>query len=140
MINNILLNSSLILSMHAHVCSQKLIITANTSPLSGRDLPLKESLEVILENPDSEIQHILVYKRTDKDVPMKVGRDEWLEEVCHYNIAIIMEAERCTCNTICEESTICCRVLILPLSASIDSYNYKRHYLIIGNGRAAHRV
>ena len=59
----------------------KVIITANTSPLSGKDLPLKESLEVILENPDSKIQHVLVYKRTNKDVPMKPGRDEWLEEV-----------------------------------------------------------
>ena len=59
----------------------KIIITANTSPLSGRDLPLKQSLEVILDSPDSKIQHVLVYKRTDVAVPMEPGRDEWLEEV-----------------------------------------------------------
>ena len=59
----------------------KVIITANTSPLSGKVLPLKKSLEVILESSDIDIQHVLVYKRTDAEVPMKPGRDEWLEEV-----------------------------------------------------------
>ena len=73
------------INIHNVIYVAKVIITANTSPLSGRDLPLKESLEVILDNPDSEIQHILVYKRTDKDVPMKPGRDEWLEEVYHHS-------------------------------------------------------
>ena len=73
------LTSTIILSCILYVA--KVIITANTSPLSGRDLPLKESLEVILDNPDNEIQHVLVYKRTNKDVPMKLGRDEYLEEV-----------------------------------------------------------
>ena len=55
------------------------IITANTSLLNGAVLPLKESLEILLEN--SDIQHVLVYKRTDAEVTMKPGRDEWLEEV-----------------------------------------------------------
>ena len=68
--------------MHMHAA--KIIITANTSPLSGKDLALKESLEVILESPDSKIQHVLVYKRTEREVPMKPGRDEWLEEVYIY--------------------------------------------------------
>ena len=67
----------------------KIIITANTSPLSGRDLPLKQSLEVILDSPDSKIQHVLVYKRTDAVVPMEPGRDEWLEEV-HNNIIMLL--------------------------------------------------
>ena len=45
-------------------------------------LPLKESLEIILNSPENKIQHVLVYKRTDVVVvPMKPGRDEWLEEV-----------------------------------------------------------
>ena len=73
------------INVHNVMYAAKVIITANTSPLSGRDLPLKESLEDILDNPDSEIQHILVYKRTDKDVPMKSGRDEWIEEVFHHS-------------------------------------------------------
>ena len=59
----------------------KVIITANTSPLSGKALELKKSLEVILESSDIDVQHVLVYKRTDAEVPMKPGRDEWLEEV-----------------------------------------------------------
>ena len=75
------------INIHNITYAAKVIITATTSPLSGRDLPLKESLKIILDNPESEIQHILVYKRTDKDVPMKLGRDKWLEEVTIiYNI------------------------------------------------------
>ena len=57
-----------------------MIITANTSLLNGIVLPLKESLEILLESSDN-IQHVLVYKRTDAEVTMKAGRDEWLEEV-----------------------------------------------------------
>ena len=55
------------------------MITANATPLSGKVLPLKNSLENIL--PSTDIQHVLVFKRTDAEVPMKPGRDEWLEEV-----------------------------------------------------------
>ena len=57
----------------------KVMITANATPLSGKVLPLKNSLENIL--PSTDIQHVLVFKRTDAEVPMKPGRDEWLEEV-----------------------------------------------------------
>ena len=67
----------------------KVIITANTSPLSGKVLPLKESLEV-LKSTDIDVQHILVYKRTDAEVPMKSGRDEWLEEVVCIHLTKIM--------------------------------------------------
>ena len=55
------------------------MITANATTLSGKVLPLKNSLENIL--PHTDIQHVLVFKRTDTEVPMKPGRDEWLEEV-----------------------------------------------------------
>ena len=55
------------------------MITANATPLSGEVLPLKNSLEKIL--PSTDIQHVLVFKRTDTEVSMKPGRDEWLEEV-----------------------------------------------------------
>ena len=64
-----------------YIHAAKVIITANTSPLSGRDLPLKESLEVMLNSPENKIQHVLVYKRTDVMVSMDRRRDEWLEEV-----------------------------------------------------------
>ena len=64
----------------------KVIITANTSLLSGKVLPLKKSLEILLKNSDIDIQHVLVYRRTDAEVPMKPGRDEWLEEVCFLHL------------------------------------------------------
>ena len=65
------------------------VITANATPLDGKLLPLKTSLEGVLDNDDmSNVQHVLVFKRTNDKVPMKAGRDEWLEEVySYYNIA-----------------------------------------------------
>ena len=70
----------IIVSIDINIIVAKVIITANKSQLSGRVLPLKESLEILLESSDN-IQHVLVYKRTDIEVTMKPGRDEWLEEV-----------------------------------------------------------
>ena len=52
-------------------------------------MPLKRSLEVLFESSDAsntDVQHVLVYKRTDAKVFMKPGRDEWLEEVCHLQL------------------------------------------------------
>ena len=58
----------------------KVLITANATPLNGKILKLKESLENVLDDK-SKVQHVLVFKRTNDKVPMKAGRDEWLEEV-----------------------------------------------------------
>ena len=61
------------------------MITANATPLDGKLLSLKTSLEGVLDNDDkSNVQHVLVFKRTDDEVPMKPERDEWLEEVYSY--------------------------------------------------------
>ena len=87
-----------------------MIITANKSQLSGRVLPLKESLEILLESSDS-IQHVLVYKRTDAEVTMKPGRDEWLEEVNNYYSFLLLYGHDLI-------------IILLP----------------IGNGRTAYRV
>ena len=87
-----------------------MIITANKSQLSGRVLPLKESLEILLESSDS-IQHVLVYKRTDAEVTMKPERDEWLEEVNNYYSFLLLYGHDLI-------------IILLP----------------IGNGRTAYRV
>ena len=90
----------------------KVIITANKSLLSGTDLPLKESLEILLESSDNcGIKHVLVYKRTDAEVTMKPGRDEWLEEVNNYYCFLLLYGHDLI-------------IMLLP----------------IGNGRAAYRV
>ena len=56
-----------------------MVITANTTPLNGMILKLKESLDEAVSN--SNVKHVLVFKRTDGEVSMKSGRDEFLEEV-----------------------------------------------------------
>ena len=56
-----------------------MVITANTTALNGIVLNLKESLDEAIAN--SNVKHVLVFKRTDNEVSMKPGRDEFLEEV-----------------------------------------------------------
>ena len=59
----------------------KVVITANATPLNGKVLKLKESLEGVLSK--STVEHVLVFKRIElhDEAPMTTGRDEWLEEV-----------------------------------------------------------
>ena len=64
-----------------------MVITTNTTPLNGKILKLKESLDEAVAN--SKVKHVLVFNRTDNEVSMKSERDEFLEEV--YFIQDIIE-------------------------------------------------
>ena len=64
----------------------KVVITANSTPLNGEVLKLKESLEGVLSK--STVEHVLVFKRVELEVPMTPGRDEWLEEVSTSSITV----------------------------------------------------
>ena len=57
----------------------KVVITANEAHLGGKKLLLKESLTEVL--PKTCVEHVLVYKLTDRNVDMEPGRDQWLHEV-----------------------------------------------------------
>ncbi|MBI5058812.1 acetate--CoA ligase [candidate division KSB1 bacterium] len=64
------------------------VITANEGMRGGKPIPLKEIVDDALDGSDI-VKHVLVAKRTNKEVPMKFGRDVWLEEA--------MANERGTC-------------------------------------------
>jgi acetyl-CoA synthetase len=66
----------------------KLVITANEGLRGGKRIPLKTTVDSAIEGIASVAQ-VLVARRTDAQVPMKVGRDLWLEEE--------MSRQRSTC-------------------------------------------
>lgn len=69
-------------------CNAKVLITANESCRGGRNYPLKEIADKALQGLES-VHTVFVAKRTDKEVPMKVGRDICLQEA--------MDKERRSC-------------------------------------------
>ncbi len=60
----------------------KVVVTANEGLRGGKKLPLKKIVDRAVEGMDS-VHTVLVARRTESDVPMKTGRDHWLDEECH---------------------------------------------------------
>lgn len=57
-----------------------LVITANGSNRKGRVFELKEKVDAALEAPGHNVEHVLVVKRPEHDLPMVEGRDVWWHE------------------------------------------------------------
>jgi acetyl-CoA synthetase len=57
----------------------KLVMTANEGLRGGRRIPLKATVDQAIEGL-SVVERVLVAKRTDAAVPMRTGRDLWLDE------------------------------------------------------------
>jgi acetyl-CoA synthetase len=57
----------------------EMVITANEGLRGGRRIPLKATVDEAIE-PLDFVGRVLVARRTDADVPMRAGRDLWLEE------------------------------------------------------------
>ncbi len=59
----------------------KVVVTANQGLRGGRKLHLKETVDRAIDGLDL-VETVLVARRTDADVPMRPGRDFWLDEEC----------------------------------------------------------
>jgi acetyl-CoA synthetase len=57
----------------------KMVVTANEGLRGGRTIPLKATVDQAIEGL-SQIQSVLVVKRTETSVPMKPLRDHWMHE------------------------------------------------------------
>jgi acetyl-CoA synthetase len=57
----------------------KVVFTANEGLRGGRRIPLKQTVDQAVEGL-SVVEKVFVVNRTDKEVPMRQGRDFWLEE------------------------------------------------------------
>jgi acetyl-CoA synthetase len=66
----------------------RVLITANEGLRGGKKIPLKQIADRAIEGMDL-VRTVLVARRTETDVPMKVGRDLWLDEE--------MKHQRSTC-------------------------------------------
>jgi acetyl-CoA synthetase len=63
-------------------------VTANEGRRGGRTLRLKETVDRAVDGLGL-VETVLVARRTDTEVPMRIGRDVWLDEEC--------ERQRSTC-------------------------------------------
>jgi acetyl-CoA synthetase len=57
----------------------KVVLTANEGLRGGKRIPLKQTVDQAIEGLGM-VERVLVVRRTDRDVPMKTGRDLWMEE------------------------------------------------------------
>jgi acetyl-CoA synthetase len=60
-------------------CDSTLVITADEGLRGGKKIPLKANVDAALEHCTS-VQHVIVMRRTDADVPMQEGRDLWWDD------------------------------------------------------------
>jgi acetyl-CoA synthetase len=60
-------------------CRSRVLITADEGMRGGKYVPLKKNADAALENLPF-VEHVLVVRRTGRDVPMTAGRDRWYDE------------------------------------------------------------
>src|SRR5690606_10550840 len=77
-------------------CGAKLLITSDGSYRGNKTINLKSIVDEALEAA-TDVNTVLVAKRINSDVPMKEGRDKWLQPLLDAastnNVATIMDAE-----------------------------------------------
>ncbi len=59
----------------------KLVITADGGHRGGRIIELKRTADSALEKGCDSVESVIVFKRTEHDVPMQNGRDVWWNDV-----------------------------------------------------------
>jgi acetyl-CoA synthetase len=60
-------------------CRSRVLITADEGMRAGKYVPLKKNADAALDNLPF-VEHVLVVRRTGRDVPMNPERDLWYEE------------------------------------------------------------
>ena len=60
----------------------KVVVTANEAPRGPKVVHLKQIVDDALEGL-TQVEAVLVSRRTGTEVPMKLGRDKWLEDEMH---------------------------------------------------------
>ncbi len=58
----------------------RLVFTADVTYRKGRDIRLKEVVDEALKMAGDTVEHVVVWRRTDQDVPLTAGRDLFWEE------------------------------------------------------------
>lgn len=58
----------------------KILVTCDSFPRRGRNVPLKEIADVAADGVDT-LQHMVVVRRTGEPAPMSEGRDTWWHEL-----------------------------------------------------------
>jgi acetyl-CoA synthetase len=75
------------------------VITANEARRGGKAIPLKAIVDDAVAGVES-VESVLVARRTPKDVPMRYGRDIWLDE------AMLCERGTCPCEWMSAEDPL----------------------------------
>ncbi len=79
------------LKVRTHDLDATLVITADGGWRRGKEVNLKNAVdESVAECPN--VKHVVVYKRTGSNIPMKAGRDLWWHEL---DQKLTAEAENC---------------------------------------------
>ncbi len=60
----------------------KVVMTANEGLRGGKRIPLKAIVDRAVEGM-STVETVLVARRTEREIPMRAGRDYWLDEEMH---------------------------------------------------------
>jgi acetyl-CoA synthetase len=89
--------SSMALADRVNDTEAKVIITADGTFRRGKTLPLKDNVDVALENTPS-IEKVIVVKRTGQEVKMKNGRDLWYHEIVK-DVEENVSPEPCACES-----------------------------------------
>jgi acetyl-CoA synthetase len=61
------------------VSDAKALVTADFTMRRGKPTPMKSEVDRVLDQLP-ELEHVIVFKRTDEDTPMQEGRDVWWHE------------------------------------------------------------
>ena len=82
--------SSSAIASRAQDCGAKIIVCSDGSYRGNKALDLKGIVDEALDNHKTNIEKVLVVKRTNTEVKMKEGRDFWLNDYYEKHLLILL--------------------------------------------------